>query len=315
VWLAWFLQSVLAAWAPIALARGESQRAATWTTHAAALKDAVEREGWDGDWYRRAYFDDGTPLGSAGSDACAIDSIAQSWSVMSGAADPERARRAMASVDQLLVRRRDELVLLLAPPFDETLLEPGYIKGYVPGVRENGGQYTHAAAWCVHAFAALGDGERIAELLALLNPVRHAATAGGIEQYKVEPYVVAADVYAGAPHVGRGGWTWYTGAAGWMYRAGIECLLGFRLRGTRLVLDPCIPARWTGFRIVFRYHSARYDIAVENPSGVSRGVALLELDGTALDDRTGLPLADDSRRHRVRVMLGDAALTAVSGVQ
>jgi cyclic beta-1,2-glucan synthetase len=304
VWLAWFLISLLTVWAPVAQARGESKRAETWKRHAAALLEGIEREAWDGNWYRRAYFDDGTPLGSAVNDACAIDSIAQSWSVMSGAADPERAQRAMASVDQRLVRRSDGLTLLLAPPFDNTHLQPGYIKGYLPGVRENGGQYTHAAAWVVIAFAVLGDGDKAAELLAMLNPISHSATPQGVRQYQVEPYVVAGDVYSEAPHVGRGGWSWYTGSAGWLYRAGIEWLLGFRLNGTRLVLDPCIPRRWKGFTIAFRYRSARYDIVVENPRGAGRGVSALELDGVALEDPSGIPLADDRQTHRVRAVLG-----------
>jgi cyclic beta-1,2-glucan synthetase len=305
VWLAWFLHAVLATWAPVAAARGETKRAETWAGHATTIKEAVEREAWDGSWYRRAYFDDGTPLGIAGSDACAIDSIAQSWSVISGAGDPDRARRAMASVDQYLVRRNDDVILLLTPPFDHTALEPGYIKGYVPGVRENGAQYTHAAAWVVIAFAALGDGDKAGELLAMLNPITHATTPHDVQRYRVEPYVAVADIYSAAPHVGRGGWTWYTGSAGWLYRAGIEWVLGVRVQGTRLVLNPCIPSGWPGFTLTFRYRSARYDIVVENPSGVCRGVALLELDGVALDDRTGIPLADDQKIHRVRVVLGD----------
>jgi cyclic beta-1,2-glucan synthetase len=304
VWLAWFLSSLLTVWAPIAQTRGEGKRAATWKRHAAALQEAIEREGWDGDWYRRAYFDDGTPLGSAVNDACAIDSIAQTWGVMTGSADPERARRAMASVDQRLVRRSDGLTLLLAPPFDNTPLQPGYIKGYLPGVRENGGQYTHAAAWVVIAFAILGDGDQAAELLAMLNPISHTATPQEVRQYQREPYVVAGDVYSEAPHVGRGGWSWYTGSAGWLYRAGIEWLLGFRLKGTQLVLDPCIPRHWEGFTIAFRYRSARYDIVVENPRGAGRGVATLELDGVALDARSGIPLVDDHQTHRVRAVLG-----------
>jgi cyclic beta-1,2-glucan glucanotransferase len=304
VWLAWFLHTILSTWAPVAAARGERRRAETWAEHARTIKEAVEREAWDGDWYRRAYFDDGTPLGTAGSDACAIDSIAQSWSVLSGAADADRARRAMASVDQHLVRRHDDLILLLTPPFDHTALEPGYIKGYVPGVRENGGQYTHAAVWTVIAFAKLGDGDRVAELLAMLNPITHATTPQRVQQYRVEPYVVVGDVYSEAPHVGRGGWTWYTGSAGWLYRAGIEWLLGVRVQGTRLVVDPCIPSGWPGFTLALRYRSARYDVVVENPGGACRGVAVLELDGVALDDRTGVPLADDQRHHRVRAVLG-----------
>src|SRR6185295_7499635 len=186
---------------------------------------------------------------SKGNDVCRIDSIAQSWSVISGAAEPDRARRAMSALDTHLVRLDPGLVLLLAPPFDDTPLEPGYIKGYVPGVRENGGQYTHAAAWSVIAFAALGDGERAAELFALLNPINHARTRADVERYKVEPYVIAADVYAEPPHVGRGGWTWYTGSAGWMYRAGLESILGIRVRGARLEIDPCIPGAWSGFSV------------------------------------------------------------------
>jgi cyclic beta-1,2-glucan synthetase len=305
VWLAWFLHTILSTWAPVAAARGETKRAETWAGHARTIKEAVEREAWDGSWYRRAYFDDGTPLGTAGGDACAIDSIAQSWSVLSGAADPDRARRAMASVDQHLVRRNDDVILLLTPPFDHTALEPGYIKGYVPGVRENGGQYTHAAVWTVIAFAALGDGDRVAELLAMLNPITHATTPQSVQQYRVEPYVVVGDIYSEAPHVGRGGWTWYTGSAAWLYRAGIEWLLGVRVQGARLVVDPCIPSAWPGFTLALRYRSARYDIVVENPGGVCRGVAVLELDGVALDDRTGVPLADDQRSHRVRAVLGE----------
>ena len=305
VWLAWFLHTVLSSWAPIAAARGETKRAEAWAAHARALAEAVDREGWDGDWYRRAYFDDGTPLGRAGSEACAIDSIAQSWSVLSGAGDPARARRAMASVDRHLVRRDDDLVLLLTPPFDRTALEPGYIKGYAPGVRENGGQYTHAALWAVIAYALLGDGDKAAELLAMLNPVERGSTPHGLQRYRVEPYVVAGDVYSEAPHAGRGGWTWYTGSAAWMYRAGVEWLLGIRVRGTRLVVDPCIPSGWPGFTLSLRYRTARYDIAVENPTGACRGVAVLELDGVALDDRTGVPLVDDRKTHRVRAVLRD----------
>jgi cyclic beta-1,2-glucan synthetase len=194
--------------------------------------------------------------------------------------------------------------LLLTPPFDHTLLDPGYIKGYLPGVRENGGQYTHAAIWSVIAWASLGDGDKAGELFAMLNPINHTSTPAGIDRYKVEPYVVAGDVYAEPPHVGRGGWTWYTGSAGWMYRAGLEWILGFRLRGTHLVVDPCIPRAWPGFTITFRHHSARYNIAVENPRGVARGVLSLEVDGVALDSQAGIPLVDDRKPHQVRIVLG-----------
>jgi cyclic beta-1,2-glucan synthetase len=307
VWLGWFLQAVLTEWAELADARGEGERAKTWRRRADALKESLEREAWDGEWYRRAYFDDGTPLGSAASDVCRIDSIAQSWGVISGAAEAARGRRAMAAVEEYLVRRDAGLVLLLAPPFDRTLLEPGYIRGYLPGVRENGGQYTHAALWSVIAFAMLGDGDRAAELFAILNPINHTSTPVGIQRYKVEPYVLAGDVYAEPPHAGRGGWTWYTGSAGWMYRAGLEWILGFRLRGTRLVIDPCIPRAWQGFTIAFRYHSARYDIVVENPQGVTRGVSSVEVDGVSYQGQASIPLAADQKRHRIRVVLGQVA--------
>jgi cyclic beta-1,2-glucan synthetase len=307
VWLAWFLHTVLTKWAPVAAARGETKRAETWADHARSIKEAVEREAWDGSWYRRAYFDDGTPLGTAGSDACAIASIAQSWGVLSGAADSERARCAMASVDQHLVRRNDDVILLLTPPFDHTVLDPGYIKAYVPGVRENGAQYTHAAVWTVIAFAELGDGDRAAELFAMLNPITHAATSDGVQKYGVEPYVVAGDIYSEAPHVGRGGWTWYTGSAGWLYRAGIEWILGVRVHGSRLTINPCIPSGWPGFTVALRYRSAQYDIVVENPDGVCRGVAMLELEGVAVADHAGIPLADDGRTHRVRAVMGKGA--------
>jgi cyclic beta-1,2-glucan synthetase len=305
VWLGWFLHATLGAFAPLADARGEPERAARWRAHAAALQAALERDGWDGDWYRRGYFDDGTPLGSAASDECRIDSIAQSWAVISGAAEPTRARRAMAAVDEHLVRRDQRLALLFTPPFDQTPLDPGYIKGYPPGIRENGGQYTHAAIWALLAFAALGDGDKAGALFSMLNPVNHARTEDDVRRYKVEPYVVAADVYSMPPHVGRGGWTWYTGSAAWMYRAGLEGILGFRVQGASLLLDPCVPRAWPRFEIVFRYHSSRYEITVENPDGVSRGIARLEADGATLAGTPPrIPLIDDGAVHKVRVVLG-----------
>ncbi len=303
VWLGWFLQSNLYQFAGLAEERGESQRALGWRRHADALKFALERDGWDGDWYRRAFFDDGTPLGSAANDECRIDSIAQSWGVISGAADPERGQRAMAAVDEHLIRRGDGLVLLFTPPFYRSALEPGYVKGYVPGVRENGGQYTHAAVWAMIAFANLGDGDKAGELFSILNPINHASTRSGLHRYKVEPYVMAGDVYSEPPHAGRGGWTWYTGAAGWMYRAGVEWILGFRLRGAVLHVDPCIPRVWPRYEIDFRYHSASYRLAVENPRGAMRGVTSITLDGGAVEGRE-IPLADDGREHRIAVVLG-----------
>jgi len=305
VWLGWLLHATLLQLAPLAEARGEIARAAAWQRHAQALQKALEGEAWDGAWYRRGYFDDGTALGSAASDECRIDSIAQSWAVISAAADPARAAQAMASVQEHLVRRGDGLVLLFTPPFAHTVLDPGYIKGYPAGIRENGGQYTHAATWVVIASAMLGDGDRAWELFSLLNPIHHAGTRTASHRYKVEPYVMAADVYSEAPHSGRGGWTWYTGAAGWMYRAGVEWILGLRVHGSTLLIDPCIPKAWPRFEVSFRYRTARYEITVLNPSAVSRGVVAIEIDGKPLlaADRR-VALVDDGAVHLLRVVLG-----------
>jgi cyclic beta-1,2-glucan synthetase len=304
IWLGWFLHTILWEFAKVADARGEHKRAETWRLHVSALKAALEREGWDGDWYRRAYFDDGTPLGSAQNEECRIDSIAQSWGVISGAAEPGRGIRAMAAADKQLIQRKDGLILLLTPPFDHMPHDPGYIKGYLPGIRENGGQYTHAAAWTLIAFAALGDGDKACELFRMMNPINRTSSRAGVQRYKVEPYVIAGDIYAESPHIGRGGWTWYTGAAGWLYRAGLEWILGFRLRGMMLTIDPCIPRTWPAYSIDFRYHSAVYKIKIENPSGVARGVAITELDGKLLAGPANIPLADDGAVHNIRVVLG-----------
>jgi len=305
VWLGWFLHATLSAFAPLAEGRGELSRAAAWRQHATALQASLEQHAWDGDWYRRGYFDDGTPLGSAANTECRIDSIAQSWSVISGTAEPARAQRAMASVYEHLVRPAEGLILLFAPPFDKTASDPGYIKGYPPGIRENGGQYTHAAIWSVIAFAMLGDGDKAAGLFAMLNPIRRASSGADLHRYRVEPYAVCADVYAVPPHVGRGGWTWYTGSSGWLYRAGLEWILGFRVRGAVLSIDPCVPPAWRGFEIEFRHRSARYHIVVENPAGKSRGIASVALDGVALAPPSAtITLVDDGVLHRVRVVLG-----------
>ena len=304
VWLAWFLHTILWEFAKVADARGEHKRAETWRLHVSALKAALEREGWDGEWYRRAFFDDGTPLGTAQDQECRIDSIVQSWGVLSGAAEPARGARAMAAVDRYLVRRPEGLVLVLTPPFDKTDHDPGYIKGYLPGIRENGGQYTHAAAWTVLAFAALSDGDKAVELFRMLNPINRTSSRATVQRYKVEPYVAAGDVYSESPHVGRGGWTWYTGSAGWLYRGAIEWILGFRLRGTVLSIDPCIPRNWPGYSVRFRYHSTTYNIRIENPSGVSRGITLVEMDGKPLLNSPSVPLVDDGEGHEVRVVLG-----------
>jgi cyclic beta-1,2-glucan synthetase len=309
VWLGWFLYATLSQFAPLADARGEHVRANVWRQHAVAMRASLERYAWDGGWYLRGFYDDGTPLGSTSSEECRIDSIAQSWGVISGAANPSRAVTAMAAVNEYLVRRDEGLVLLFTPPFNRTLLEPGYIKGYPPGIRENGGQYTHGAIWSMIAFAMLGDGDKAAELFSILNPINHSSSPAAIDRYKVEPYVICADVYSEPPHVGRGGWTWYTGSAGWMYRAALEWILGFRLQGTVLLLDPCVPKEWKGFEIVYRYRSSRYEIAVENPSGINRGIVSWTLDGAVQPTPpAGKParvsLADDGVPHHVRVVLG-----------
>jgi len=305
VWLAWFLHATLLEFAPTADGRGEVARGAAWRKHAFAVQQSIEREAWDGDWYRRGYFDDGTPLGSVASDECRIDAIAQSWAVISGGGDRERSQRAMAAVNSQLVRRSDGLVELFTPPFDHTRHDPGYIKAYPPGLRENGGQYTHAAMWTTLAFAMLGDGDMAAELFSLLNPINHASTRASIHRYKVEPYVACADVYTAASHVGRGGWTWYTGSAGWMYRTAIEGILGFHLLGDRLRIAPCIPRTWPSLEIHYRYRSARYLISITNPHGVNRGIREAELDGQALPGPCcEIALRDDGRSHAVRVVLG-----------
>jgi cellobiose phosphorylase len=305
VWLGFFLFEVLRQFG--ALARRHDDP--TFADHCAAeglrLRENIERHGWDGAWYRRAWFDDGTPLGSKGNAECQIDSISQSWAVLSGAGDGERARMAMAAVGERLVRREHALIQLLDPPFDQSDLDPGYIKGYVPGVRENGGQYTHGAIWAAMAFAALGDSGRAWELTTMINPANHAKSQGAIATYKVEPYVMAADVYAVAPHTGRGGWTWYTGSAGWMYRLILESLLGLRLEVDRLHLAPLLPAHWGALKIHYRYRETVYHIAIEQTQvgdeGKS-GVTSVAVDGIEQDGQA-IALVDDHREHHVEVRL------------
>ena len=288
----------------VAERRGDIKRVASWGAAAESLAVALGEAAWDGQWYRRAFFDDGTPLGSMENDECQIDSIAQSWAVLSGAGDDDRARKAMDAVDERLVNREDRLVLLFTPAFDKTTLDPGYIKGYVPGIRENGGQYTHAAIWSAMAFAELGDGDKSHGLFRLLNPIHQADSRASIHRYKVEPYVVAADIYSSPAHLGRGGWTWYTGAAAWLYRAGLESILGFRKFGQTLRIDPCIPREWNGFEIIYRHGRTPYRIAVESPDLICRGVSRLSLDGSALDSDAGIPLVDDGKEHEILVVLG-----------
>jgi cellobiose phosphorylase len=281
-------------------------------SEAVKLRANLERHAWDGEWYRRAYFDDGTPLGSASGDECRIDSIAQSWSVLSGAADAGRARSAMNAADQRLVRRKDGLIQLLDPPFDSSALDPGYIRGYVPGVRENGGQYTHGAIWLAMAFAAMGDGERAWELATMMSPANRARTPEGVATYKVEPYVIAADVYAVSPHTGRGGWTWYTGSAGWMYRLVVESLLGLTREPGRLRISPRLPSAWPALAIRYRYGATFYDIAIQQPTTGDVAAAMrVTVDGVAQRDDT-VELVDDRAEHRVVVEMPVVATTRLS---
>jgi cyclic beta-1,2-glucan synthetase len=310
VFVGWFLHSVLGAFAPLCEERGDAPRAARYRAERARLGAMLEQS-WDGEWYRRAYFDDGTPLGSSQNDECKLDSVAQTWAVLSGAAPKKRAERAMDSVRAQLVRRTSKVILLLSPPFDRTALDPGYIKGYLPGVRENGGQYTHAAQWVVLALARLGCGDEAVELFHMLNPINHSRTAAQVEQYKTEPYAIAGDVYDHPSHRGRGGWTWYTGAAGWTYRVGLEGILGLTRRGAFFTLDPCIPSSWPSYSIEWRFGRTRYTIEVENPKRRGGGVLSAELDG-APSNPAAIPLVDDGGVHRVRVVMG-AAPKVLSG--
>jgi cellobiose phosphorylase len=303
VWLGFFLYEVLHRFGTLARQHDDADFAELCATEAERLGESLERHGWDGAWYRRAYFDDGTPLGSADNTECRIDSISQSWAVLSGAGDAERARMGMDAVDQRLVRRDDALIQLLDPPFDHSALDPGYINGYVPGVRENGGQYTHGAIWAAMAFAALGDSRRAWELTTMINPANHAKSQEAIATYKVEPYVMAADVYAVAPHTGRGGWSWYTGSAGWMYRLIVESLLGIRLEVDRLYIEPCLPEHWSGLKIHYRYRETVYHIAVSQQAaevGGESGVASVAVDGVEQEDLSVI-LVDDRQEHTVSV--------------
>ncbi len=302
VWLAFFLYDLLNQFSELARRRDDPAAADKYTLEAGRLRGNIEQHAWDGDWYRRAYFDDGTPLGSATNPECQIDSLSQTWSVLSRAGTQERSLTAMNSLDRLLVRRDAGLIQLLEPPFDKSPLNPGYIKGYVPGVRENGGQYTHAAIWTVMAFAAMGDNRRAWELFSLINPVKHSNTPESAAVYRVEPYVVAADVYAVAPHVGRGGWTWYTGSAGWMYRLITESLLGLHLEVDKLRFTPCLPPEWPSYKIHYRYRETVYHITIHN-GGDGRTIQRLVADGIDQPDVT-LPLVDDRQDHHAEIYVG-----------
>jgi cellobiose phosphorylase len=299
VWLGFFLYEVLMQFSELAQRHDDPRFAERCSSESRPLRDAIEQNSWDGAWYRRAWFDDGSPLGTSSNAECRIDSIAQSWSVLSGAANAQRARRAMHAVNTQLVRRDAALIQLLAPPFDHSEPNPGYIQGYVPGVRENGGQYTHAAVWATMAFAALGDATRAWELFTMIDPIQHAKSPDAIAIYKTEPYALASDVYALAPHTGRGGWTWYTGSAGWMYRTILESLLGLRLHGGQLYFAPCVPADWKSFRLHYRYRETVYHITVRQTDAVESGTKVT-VDGVELPAPV-IPLVDDRRQHAVEV--------------
>lgn len=303
VWLAWFLFTVLTSFGNLAERYGKSEDAELYRKRARELAAAVEEHAWDGSWYRRAYFDDQTPLGSATCEEARIDSLPQSWAVISGAADPARSKQAIAAAWEELVREDERLVLLFTPPFDKSPVYPGYIKGYPPGVRENGGQYTHGALWLALALARQGEGDRASTLLRFLNPIEHAREPEDVSRYMVEPYVLAADVYRLDGHIGRGGWTWYTGSASWMYRVWIEEIFGLTVRGEQLTVDPVLPSSWERVSVTYRRKKAVYEITIENPEGVEKGVAWVKMDGRRLEDRV-ISLEERLIKHRVQVRLG-----------
>jgi cyclic beta-1,2-glucan synthetase len=303
VWVGWFLYTTMTNFLPLCEHVGDTSQALTYSRRMEELQAALENSAWDNEWYLRAFYDDGTPLGSSQNTECKIDSIAQSWAVISKAANQTRARQAMDSANKYLVNRQDQLIMLFTPPFDKTERDPGYIKGYVPGIRENGGQYTHAAIWFVWAMAEMGEGDQAEALFRLLNPIYHSDTPEKVERYRVEPYVIAADVYSVEPHVGRGGWTWYTGSSGWMYRLGIEAILGLRREGNTLLIAPCIPKTWAHYEMTYRFGNTLYQISVENPQGVSSGVKQVTVDNETLSD-LHIPLVDDNQPHTVIVTLG-----------
>jgi cyclic beta-1,2-glucan synthetase len=303
IWLGWFIYTTLVAFLPLAESRGKKALAEKWRKYLSQLKSALEKKAWDGAWYLRGYFDDGTPFGSASSEECRIDSLAQSWAVLSGAADPARMRQAMSEVEKQLIWQSDRIAALFTPPFDKTPLDPGYIKGYPPGIRENGGQYTHASCWTVFALSQLQQVDRAHALFAMLNPINHCANPVGVERYRTEPYVVAADVYSVQPHKGRGGWTWYTGSAGWLYQAGLQAILGLDQRGDHLRVNPCIPVEWDGFEVVLKRGSTKYEIQVlRQPEEEERADKLVE--GELQTRGTTIRLINDGKVHRLQLFIG-----------
>ncbi len=302
VWLAWFLIHVMHDFADLLTYSGRQESGEGFKIQAKRLAEVVEETGWDGGWYRRAYFDDGVPLGSTDNSECIIDSLAQSWAVICGLGNPQRTAQAMQAADASLVDRQNNIVRLLTPPFDHSSLDPGYIKGYPPGVRENGGQYTHGSLWLAMAYARMGDGDKAVSLLRMMHPVTHAPTKEASDHYKVEPYVVAADIYDLAGQVGRGGWTWYTGSSSWMYRIWLEEVLGFKLRGNILKIECVIPAQWERFKIRYQYQTSLYEITVENPHRICRGLSSITLDGIAISAQE-IPLVNDGQGHIVNIVM------------
>ena len=301
IWLGWFLSSTLTNFAKICDLRDDHKRADEFRAKTIEIQKALEKNGWDGEWYLRAFYDDSSPLGSSTNNECKIDSIAQSWAVLSGNADSERAIQAMESVYRDLVRVNDEMILLFTPPFQRTPRDPGYIKGYPRGVRENGGQYTHAALWAIWAFAQLGRNDRAAELFCLINPIYHADTPEKVDRYRVEPYVVVADVYSAAPYIGRGGWTWYSGSASWMYRLGIEMIVGLQREGDRLYINPCVPQDWPEYQINYRFGKSQYHIVVKNQGHQNGEINHMTMDDKVLSDGF-IPLSDDHKVHEITIL-------------
>jgi len=302
-WLGWFLVDVLKGMSEMSQVLGRTDLSAEYLRQREALVARIEGTTWDGDWYIRAIFDDGTLLGSSANAEARIDSIPQSWASLSDAADVDRAHKALESAWSHLVQEDEGLALLFTPPFDTTVPSPGYIQAYPPGVRENGGQYTHAAIWLAMALARRGDGTRAEKLLRMLNPIERARNSESVQRYSVEPYSVAADVYRLPGRIGRGGWSWYTGSAAWMYRAWVEEVLGLKVRGDQLLMDPAIPSWWNGFHLHYRHGKALYAIRVENPEGCEHGVCWIEMDGRRMEDRV-IPLTRSLVRHEILVRIG-----------
>jgi cellobiose phosphorylase len=305
VWLGWFQIEVINRFAPLLEAQGDHQAADELRQRAERLRRAVEEHGWDGEWYRRAFYDDGSPLGSKENDECRIDSLAQSWAVISGAAPKERYEQAMMSADNHLVDRDGKLIKLLTPPFNKCAKNPGYIKGYPPGVRENGGQYTHASAWFIIATSMMGRGQEAFTLFDLINPVNHTTDQRGVDTYQAEPFVMCGDVYSEGSLRGRAGWSWYTGSSGWLYQAGLEYIIGLKVHPNHFSINPCVPASWSDFSVIYKRNGRTFHVKVENESGVERGVKTLEINGKIVQG-TNVPFEDPSYNETVavRVVMG-----------